>query len=426
MKKKLFIVGLLICSVVLSSIPLFTANAEETKLTIGIWATNPETREYLQKELFPNFEKQNPGVKIEIQWLDVNKINEQLLAGFAAGTAPDLFQGGISSFPALYGSQGKIMNLDKFTNSWKDKRNFFDSAWRTGIYKGHVYGIPLSFDVRPLWYRKDFFKEAGLNPNSPPQTWDQLLRMATKLTKKEGNKVVRSGFWVPTTSFDSIQSGWFHFIVQNGAPGLLNEDLKSVAFDSPEAIEGIKFYYDLLWKYNVDVLGGVPTAIPTVPVVAGTSAMAYAGSGQTILDMKKYMSSKYEDLGVTLPLKKKKRAAFLGGTILMMNSQTKYPDVAWKLMAYWAKPENIIKYALADNQLPPVKNVGNNPTFNDPRYKVALDTVRYGVPWPPSAHHGEYRMKIVAMSEAIMQNIKPLEQAIKETASEINAILDGN
>ena len=170
----------------------------------------------------------------------------------------------------------------------------------------------------------------------------------------------------------------------------------------------------------------MPTAIPTVPVVAGTSAMAYAGSGQTILDMKKYMSSKYEDLGVTLPLKKKKRAAFLGGTILMMNSQTKYPDVAWKLMAYWAKPENIIKYALADNQLPPVKNVGNNPTFNDPRYKVALDTVRYGVPWPPSAHHGEYRMKIVAMSEAIMQNIKPLEQAIKETASEINAILDGN
>lgn len=317
------------------------------------------------------------------------------------------------------------MNLNKFVTKWEDKKNFYESAWQAGVYKGNVYGITLSLDVRPLWYRKDFFQEAGLDPNSPPQTWAELREMAIKLTKRSGSTVTRAGYWVPTTSFDSIQSGWFPFVVQNGG-GLLNEDLTATAFDSPASIEAIRFYHDLLWKDKVDVLGGVPAAIQTTPVVTGTAAMAIAGSGITMQDMKRYAPDKFDKLGVALPPKQKVRATYFGGTTLMMNAQTKHPDLAWKLMAYWATPSNLTKYAIIDNQLPPLKSAKDNPTFQDPRWKTALATIEYGHPWPASPKHGEYRMKIVSMSEAIMQNIKPLEQAIRETAQEVNAILKGN
>lgn len=417
-------IGILVIVASVTLVDLGLANAE-TVLRVGVWSTVPETRAYLEKELFPAFEKQNPGVRVEIMWLDVSKINEQLMAAFAAGNAPDLFQGGISSFPAFYGSQGRAMNLNKFVTKWEDKKNFYESAWQAGVYKGNVYGITLSLDVRPLWYRKDFFQEAGLDPNSPPQTWAELREMAIKLTKRSGSTVTRAGYWVPTTSFDSIQSGWFPFVVQNGG-GLLNEDLTATAFDSPASIEAIRFYHDLLWKDKVDVLGGVPAAIQTTPVVTGTAAMAIAGSGITMQDMKRYAPDKFDKLGVALPPKQKVRATYFGGTTLMMNAQTKHPDLAWKLMAYWATPSNLTKYAIIDNQLPPLKSAKDNPTFQDPRWKTALATIEYGHPWPASPKHGEYRMKIVSMSEAIMQNIKPLEQAIRETAQEVNAILKGN
>ena len=107
----------------------------------------------------------------------------------------------------------------------------------------------------------------------------------------------------------------------------------------------------------------------------------------------------------------------------MMNSKTKNPDLAWKLIELWAKPENLTKYAVTDNQLPPLKNVQDDPAFADPRWQTALQTIEYGQPWPASPKHGEYRMKFVSMSEAIMQNIMPIEKAVQETAKEVNAIL---
>jgi len=393
-----------------------------TTLRVGVWATAPETRQFLEEELMPEFERQNPGVKVEIMWLDVSKINEQLMAAFAAGMAPDLFQGGIMTFPALYGSQGTVMNLNKYVENWPGKDNFYDSAWRAGIYKGNVYGLTVSLDVRPLWYRKDFFVEAGLDPETPPTTWEELREMAIKLTKRQGSTITRAGYWVPTTSFDSMQSGWLPFLFQQGL-GLLNETQTAVGFDNPKGIEAITFYHDLLWKDHVDVLGGVPAAVQTVPVITGTAAMATSGSGVTMRDMMRYAPEKFDQLGAAPPTAREQRATFFGGTTLMMNSKTENPDLAWKLMELWAQPENLTKYAVADNQLPPLKNVKDDPVFADPRWRVALETIEYGHPWPGSPKHGEYRMKFVAMSEAIMQNITPIEKAIRETAEEVNAML---
>lgn len=413
---------LVLCFLMLLAFGLVEVVTAATTLKVGVWATLPETRRFLEKELFPAFERQNPGVKVEIMWLDVSKVNEQLLAAFAAGNAPDLFQGGISTFPALYGDAGQAMNLNKYVEDWANKENFYESAWNAGIYKGNVYGLTLSMDVRPTWYRKDFFVEVGLDPDTPPVTWEELRDMAIKLTKRQGNRMTRAGYWVPTTSFDSMQSGWLPFLFQTGN-GLLNEEQTGVGFDSPEAIEAITFYHNLLWKYNVDILGGVPAAVQTSPVVTGTAAIATAGSGSTMLDMQRYAPDKMDQLAAALPTMRKVRATFFGGTALMMNSQTKHPDLAWKLMAFWTEPENLVRYAVADNQLPPLKNLLNHPTFQDPRWKIALETIEYGRPWPANPHHAEYRMKFVSMSEAIMQNITPIEQAIKEVAAEVKTIL---
>ena len=151
--------------------------------------------------------------------------------------------------------------------------------------------------------------------------------------------------------------------------------------------------------------------------------MATAGSGATMGDMMRYAPDKLDQLGAALPTGRVQRGTNFGGTTLMMNAKTANPDLAWKLMELWTQPENLTRYAVADNQLPPLKSVKDDPAFADPRWRVALETIEYGVPWPGSPMHGEYRMKFVTMSEAIMQNIKPIERAVRETAEEVKAIL---
>lgn len=393
------------------------------QLSVASWSTRPDTRNWMTNQLVPDFEKANPGFKVEMVWHDVSKVNEQLLAAFAAGTAPDLFQGGISTFAPYYGAQGKLRDLTPYTKDWPVREDYMESSWKVGVWQGKTYALTQTHDTQVLFYRKDHFKEVGLDPNKPPTTWEELREMALKLVKREGDKVTRAGYYVPTQSFAGVQSGWWPFMVQNGG-WLLTEDLTKAGVDAPGTIEAMTFYHGLLHKDKLDALGGIPTGAQVSPIVAGVVSMGTFGSGSAIYDMKKNAPDKYQDLGAAVPLKRKKQAAFLGGTAVHMTADSKRPDDTWKYLSYWCSTENLSKYATVDQQLPPMKSLLNKePIKGDPLFEAALKTVEYGVPWPPSPKHADYRMKIVAMSEAFMLNQKSVEQAAKETAAEINEVL---
>ena len=61
---------------------------------------------------------------------------------------------------------------------------FWPFAWEQTLYEGDTYGIPFETDVRVLFYNKNLFKQAGLDPNDPPKTWDELRAYADKLDVK--------------------------------------------------------------------------------------------------------------------------------------------------------------------------------------------------------------------------------------------------
>ncbi|MFQ9802023.1 MAG: extracellular solute-binding protein [Clostridia bacterium] len=58
--------------------------------------------------------------------------------------------------------------------------------WPNGTYKDEIYGIALFHHAFIFAYRKDLFEKAGLDPEAPPKTWDELKEYAYKLTEKEG------------------------------------------------------------------------------------------------------------------------------------------------------------------------------------------------------------------------------------------------
>src|SRR3984893_10205547 len=77
-------------------------------------------------------------------------------------------------------------------------RQFFPAVHGNAVIDRKVYGVPFQNSTPLLYYNADHFREAGLDPDRPPQTWDDLVNAARKLTNREGDRVTRWGILMPS------------------------------------------------------------------------------------------------------------------------------------------------------------------------------------------------------------------------------------
>src|ERR687886_2586643 len=154
----------------------------------------------IQDHLVDMFNKTNPGFTVKsLRQGDTTKF----LAAVTSGNPPDVYM--VPTGPIQLAVQGGLMPLDNFLKASKviKQDDFYPGTWASCTYHGHVYCIPYDYDSFALFWNKDLFKEAGLDPNKPPSTWAELYTYAKKLTKydKKGN-IMQLGFapWVNSTS----------------------------------------------------------------------------------------------------------------------------------------------------------------------------------------------------------------------------------
>lgn len=130
----------------------------------------------------------------------------------------------------------------------KDKADFIEAAMKP--YRGHIYILPYSLDTRLLYYRKDLLKEAGYS--QPPETWNELVEVAQKLTQDtNGDGVIDQwGFATlgkPGDVFNTYT--FFDFLFQAG--GQIFNAQGEPAFDSQAGVKALQFMVDLRNKYKV-------------------------------------------------------------------------------------------------------------------------------------------------------------------------------
>ncbi len=128
-----------------------------------------------------------------------------------------------------------------------------DRAWLKGFYPGFMensqtggktWGIPFQRSTIVLYYNKEMFKEAGLDPNRPPQTWTEMLDYAQKLTKRDASgKVTQWGVQIPSSGFPY----WLFqaLAIENGV-NLMNAAGTQTYYDKPEVIAALQYWVDLV------------------------------------------------------------------------------------------------------------------------------------------------------------------------------------
>ena len=141
-------------------------------VTVEFWAMGREGE--VVQELMPAFEREHPGIRVEVQQLPWTSAHEKLLTAFAGRATPDLCQLGNTWVPELQ-ALGALEALGPWVSRSEvvDQSDYFSGIWDTNVLGGALYGVPWYVDTRLLFYRTDLLREAGYD--EPPATWGEWL-----------------------------------------------------------------------------------------------------------------------------------------------------------------------------------------------------------------------------------------------------------
>lgn len=424
MKKYLvvFLIGVFLTS-------LFATPGFSKKLVIACWYNLADLGGW--KEIVEEFQKKNPGVEIEVQITPWEEFLPKILTQVASGTAPDIITVENQPFPAFAG-KGLLRDLTDYMEKTKgfSKKDFFSHYIDRYSVEGRIYGIP--WDCEPvacLFYNKKLFKDAGVAYPNNTWRWQQLLESAQKLTKKQGDRVIQYGF-------NLQQEEWKYFVYTNG--GALVDNIKKPTkcmLDSKRAIDGIQFYLDLMYKYQVSPSPAMIEASGASSVdlfLTGKVAMSLGGIWDAFFHPKEY----HEIAGLTIapagPTGIRKYRT--GGTAWTITRASKEPDLAWKFITFFMGLEGFkiqfngsYKGALdIPAYIPSYKWYISQKDLYLENLDVNGEAAKYAVFDPYDARWPEIQTRhIDPEMDLILRNQKPLAPTIKDIALNVTKALQG-
>jgi multiple sugar transport system substrate-binding protein len=410
------------------SAPSGDDSADKT-LTVWFPGNNQAEIDLVTDTIVPAFEKET-GATVDVTYVDWGDISTKLNSAFAGGTAPDIFGHGPAA-AADFVANDRILDLDDYVAAMSDEdRTDLASALPGGQVDGVQYLMPLSLQGNLVMYDADAFTAAGLDPDNPPTTWEELKAAAEKLTVRDGSgAITRSGFLTPSQAIARQQS-FATFLFGNGGT-LVNDDGTKATFNSDEGTEALDFFTSL---YTGDDavsanLGEDYANAPAAqqPLVQGTAAMTV----QTAQGMEQIVAAAPDkDLRVmpALSFDGHKPAAFGGaGPGLMINSDSRKSDLAWKFIEYMLSAEVSTEYTQGTGSIPVRASAADSDyAKNSPVISMFLSQTDSLMANPNVVGWTQIRDSLDKQLEQALNDVSPAQQALDQAASEADKFLKAN
>jgi len=260
---------------------------------------------------------------------------------------------------------------------------FFTALHPNAVIDRKVYGVPFQNSTPLLYYNKDQFKEAGLDPAKPPRTWQELADAARKLTKRDGDRVTRWGIMMPS-NYD--YGGWIlqALTLSNGGRWYNEEYGGEVYYDTPTLLGALTFWSDLVNKYKVHPAGeqkgpGVSTAF-----LAGQTSMMLLSTG-SLTHIRTNAKFPY---GVAFVPMNVRNAVPIGGASLVQPAglDEAKRKAGWTLITWLTAPEQSGWWSRATGYFAPNKAAYDLPEMKEfmaknQDAKTAIEQLDYAKPW---------------------------------------------
>ncbi|MEI6913795.1 MAG: extracellular solute-binding protein [Armatimonadota bacterium] len=423
---------------ILFFIPHGGCHAQKIKLRLGSGgaipnkeASDPWSRS--RRAIYERFLKLHPNVEVDIAGaIQIQgRANESgFLMSMAGGTAPDVFYVNFRQLES-YVKQGFLYPLDEYIAR--------DPGVLKGIHprvldvinlKRHVYSMPYQQWVMALYYRKDLFKDAGLDPNHGPQTWDEFYDYSQKLTIPEKGQFGFLWYGTPAgTAYHMTDFFW-----QAGAEIVVKDKngLWQAAFNTPEGVRAVEFYRKMRigeWKRHGKTIRGVSirTTDPISYLDRGKVGMWMTYLSETVTNNNSTMNPSL--IGITaLPAGPAGRANEINASMWGISSQIKdkrVRDMAWEFIKFQRSEEaerirtkSFVEAGMAKFVNPPLLKKYGYQEYLAEVPKQWVEANQNAFKWGKPEPHGENCQMIYTLMD------EPLERAETYPNMSAKLILD--
>ena len=299
--------------------------------------------------LVADFEKKNPDIKVNAIYAgNYNDARIKALAALKSGKpAQTSVMFSIDIYELI--EQGAIVAFDDVVKTADEKKwlkSFYPALMENGKTQGKTWGIPFQRSTIVMYYNKDLFRAAGLDPENPPATWDELISAGKKLTKKSGGNVEQWGAMIPSTGYPYWMFG--ALAMQNGQT-LMNGDGNKTHFDAPATVEALQFWKDLGNKHGIMPSGTIEWGTLRQNFLEGKTAIMWHSTGNLTTVKKK---AKF-DFGVAmLPAKKRRGTPTGGGNFyIFKKSSAEERAASLKLIRFLTQPSRTAEWSMKTGYL---------------------------------------------------------------------------
>jgi multiple sugar transport system substrate-binding protein len=387
---------------------------------------------YFNETAIPTFQEANPGVTVKVDMSDWNHLGEKMLTSFAGNIPIDLVMTG-SDWVGPYAARKQFMVLDDFAASYPELSDFYPRMVDISRYNSKLMALPYILDIRTMCYRKDHFKDAGFDPEKPPQNWDDLVTYATKLVQADAQgNITRAGYEMNASAPNNAFFEWWYLLIQNGTNVVVpwgSWDTKDVVFNNDAGVEALQFLYDLVHKYKVSPITGVSTKVPDLSTLGeGVASMSMQGSWE-IGNWKRNQPDKIDLLGIGVPLEKVKRLTYCCPNVYAMGTNTQNPDKAWELMKHMVSEETITGMLGPESNSPPRMAVAKNAAYmKDPMLVLFQeipvkgwgDTTPQATEFPTLEIIGNYVQAVLRDEIGVKEALDKSTEEVKKKIDELN------
>ncbi len=396
----------------MASVSFMAMSAHAEDVTITVWSLDSDNQP--AAVLAREFNEKNTGIKIEYRQIQFDDVVSEAMRAYSTGQAPDIIAVDNPEH-ALFASRGAFLDLtDRIAaSSVIKKENYFPGPLNSVTWDGKLFGVPKATNTIALYYNKDMFKAKGLDPDSPPRTWDELVADARKLNDPAAN------IYGLAFSAKGNEEGTFQFLpwAQMGGGSYDN-------INTPGAVKGLE-----TWKTIMDEKLASPDTLTrgqwdsTGTFNSGNAAMAISGPWE----LNRMLEEAKFDWGVALlpvPQEGAERSSAMGDFNWAIFSTSRHPDEAFKVIEYFASQDNRLFPDFG--QLPARSDIAIPPTGNalkDAALKVFVEQLKYAKARGPHPEWPKISKAIQDAIQAALTGQSTPKDALDQAAATIKGIL---
>ncbi len=315
-------------------------NDPNAKVTLSFWNgfTGPDGPALQQ--VVDDFNASQDRITVETNIMPWDTLYQKVLTAAAGNDGPDIVAMSASRMPQFV-SEGLFQPLDDYYENPDNESDALASAAVTAsVFEGSNYGVPVNLATMLMYYNKDLFTAAGLDPEAPPTTWDEFAAMVPKLTVDENGDGKPEQYAIALADHETVPM--YQTFLWNAGGGLVSEDGTTSELGSEGSLEALNFWVDLVRDQKASPIG----------LTGGDADKLFTTGKAAIEIVGPWMTTGFNDAGLNFGL----APAFAGpsdqvtladvvsmGVPASADETTK--QAAYEFFAYWNSAEGQITWA---------------------------------------------------------------------------------